>query len=79
VPRLPTFGVRLSAFCEKLNNTVKLTGYFSAMLNTMRHIYDFDFLLKNPDYSQLICRLDTDNDFNWEGYKELRRQLLTKS
>jgi NTE family protein len=106
VPRLPTFGVRLSASREKLNNTIKLTGFLSAMLNTMRHIYDFDFLLKNPYYSQLICRLDTDNDFNWldfnisdenklllfergasgaidflenfnwEGYKELRRQLL---
>jgi len=109
VPRLPTFGVRLSAFREKLNNTDKLTGYFSAMLNTMRHIYDFDFLLQNPDYSQLICRLDTDKDFNWldfnisdenklllfergasgamdflenfkwEGYKDLRLQLLTKT
>jgi NTE family protein len=106
VPRLPTFGVRLSAFREKLNNTSRLNGYFGAMLKTMRHIYDFDFLLKNPDYSQLICRLDTDNDFswldfnmsdenklllfekgasgaidflenfNWGGYKELRRQLL---
>jgi NTE family protein len=65
VPRLPTFGVRLSAYREKLNNTANLMGYFGAMLNTMRHIYDFDFLLKNPDYSQLICRLDTDNDFNW--------------
>jgi NTE family protein len=107
VPRLPSFGVRLSAYREKLNKTNKLSGYFGAMLNTMRHIYDFDFLLKNPDYSQLICRLDTDNDFNWldfnisdekklllfergatgaiaflenfkwEGYKEIRRQLLT--
>jgi NTE family protein len=108
VPRFPTFGVRLSSFREKINSTNKLKGYFGAIFNTMRHIYDFDFLLKNPDYSQLICRLDTDNDFNWldfnirddkkimlfqigaagainflenfnwEKYKEIRRELLPK-
>jgi len=65
VPRLPTFGVRLSAYRNHSNKTDKLSGYFGAMLNTMRHIYDFDFLLRNPDYSQLICRLDTDGEFNW--------------
>ncbi len=65
VPRFPTFGVRLSSFRENINDTERLKGYFGAIFNTMRHIYDFDFLLKNPDYSQLICRLDTDNDFNW--------------
>jgi NTE family protein len=68
-PRFPTFGVRLSSFREKINKTKRLKGYFGAIFNTMRHIYDFDFLLKNPDYSQLICRLDTDTDLNWLDFR----------
>ena len=65
VPRLPTFGVRLSAYRETLNQTSKLPGLLGAVFNTMRQIYDLDFLLHNPDYSKLICMLDTNNEFNW--------------
>jgi NTE family protein len=35
------------------------------MVSTMRQIYDYDFLLKNPDYSKLICKIDADGQFNW--------------
>jgi len=31
----------------------------------MRQIHDYDFLIKNPDYKQLICRIDADKTFNW--------------
>jgi NTE family protein len=81
IPRLPTFGVRLSAYREMLNKTDKLSSYFGAILNTMRHIYDFDFLLQNPDYSQLICRLDTDNEFNWLDFNlsdDMKLKLFKK-
>ena len=36
-----------------------------AMISTMRQIYDYDFLLRNPDYSKLICSIDADGQFNW--------------
>ncbi len=65
IPRMPSFGVRLSSYRENISNTSKLTGFIGAMVNTMRHISDYDFLLQNPDYSQLICKLDTDKKFNW--------------
>jgi NTE family protein len=65
VPRMPTFGVRLSASRERHNTTDRFFPFVWAMINTMRHLYDYDFLLRNPDYQHLICRLDTDNDFNW--------------
>ncbi len=65
VPRMPTFGARLSAYRRKLSNTDSLFGMSGAMVNTMRQIHDYDFLLKNPDYSRLICRIDADEQFNW--------------
>ena len=65
IPRMPTFGVRLSASRERQNTTNRFFPFAWAIINTMRHLYDYDFLLRNPDYQHLICRLDTDNDFNW--------------
>lgn len=65
VPRMPTFGVRLSTYRETFSDTDKFMGMNGAMINTMRQIHDYDFLLKNPDYKQLICRIDADKTFNW--------------
>lgn len=45
----------MSAFTE--NETIKDI--------TMRQIYDFDFLLRHPDYKKLICSIDADGQFNW--------------
>jgi NTE family protein len=65
IPSRPTFGVRLSADRKTLNKTNRLVPFLGSMIKTMRHLYDADFLLKHPDYWRLICRLDTDNEFNW--------------
>lgn len=35
------------------------------MVSTMRQIYDYDFLMRNPDYVNLICRIDADKKYNW--------------
>ena len=35
------------------------------MISTMRQVHDYDFLLKNPDFKQLICHIDADQDYNW--------------
>jgi len=65
VPTRPTFGARLSTYRQNFSNTDKLLGMSGAMISTMRQIYDYDFLLKNPDFSRLICKIDADGQFNW--------------
>ncbi|MCH2216459.1 MAG: patatin-like phospholipase family protein [Flavobacteriales bacterium] len=65
IPRMPTFGVRLSTFRKDYRNTNNFGNFSGAMINTMRQIFDYDFLLKNPDYKHLICRIDASEQFNW--------------
>lgn len=103
VPAAPTFGVKLGYDKSELNKNDKLFAVVGAMFNTARFAYDFEFLLKNPDFKQLIANIDTDGynwldfgisdeakvdlfvrgarkaaeflvKFNWQDYKELRRQ-----
>jgi NTE family protein len=35
------------------------------MIGTMRHIFDFDFILRHPDYQYIICSIDADSTYNW--------------
>ena len=65
IPRMPTFGVRLSTFREDYSRIGSLGNFAGAMISTMRQIFDYDFLLKNPDYKHLICRIDASEQFNW--------------
>ena len=69
VPRMPTFGARLSTYRKNYSKTDTLFGISGAMISTMRQIYDYDFLLQNPDYNKLICRIDADSEFNWLNFK----------
>jgi NTE family protein len=65
VPRLPTFGVRLSSYRDEFNKTGNFFQFAGAMIGTMRHIFDFDFFLRHPDYSHIICSIDADSKYNW--------------
>lgn len=78
IPSRPTFGVRLSTYRKNYSRADKLFGFSGAMVSTMRQIHDYDFLLKNPDYRHLICRIDADEKFNWLnfGMSEERQQEL---
>lgn len=78
IPSRPTFGVRLSTYRRSFSSTDKLLGFSGAMISTMRQIHDYDFLLKNPDYKQLICMIDADAEFNWLnfGMNKTRQQKL---
>ncbi len=64
-PIKPTFGARLSTYRENYSKAASFFGFCGAMVSTMRQVYDYDFLLRNPDYSQLICKIDANEDFNW--------------
>jgi NTE family protein len=68
VPRMPTFGVRLSTYRKEYNKTDSLFQMAGAMVSTMRQIHDYDFLVKNPDYNRLICLIDADKEFNWLNF-----------
>jgi NTE family protein len=65
VPRLPTFGVRLSSYRNEFNKTNNFFQFAGAMIGTMRHIFDYDFFLRHPDYSHIICSIDADSKYNW--------------
>ncbi len=58
IPRLPTFGIRLGDNRDVANRITNPTSLFGAMFNSSRHLHDYDFLLKNPDFSQLIAKID---------------------
>lgn len=65
IPRLPTFGVRLSSYRNEYNKTNNFFQFAGAMIGTMRHIFDFDFFLRHPDYKHIICSIDADSTYNW--------------
>jgi NTE family protein len=64
IPRLPTFGIRLGDNRDNANKISNPTNLFGAMFNSSRHLHDYDFLLKNPDFSLLIEKIDI-GDHNW--------------
>ena len=64
IPRMPTFGIRLGDNRDNANKISNPTNLFGAMFNSSRHLHDYDFLLKNPDYKMLIEKIDI-GDHNW--------------
>jgi NTE family protein len=66
-PAAPTFGVKLEIDRNKPNNTDNIFGLLGAMLNTARHIHDYQFILKHPDFEQLVAYIDT-GDHNWLNF-----------
>lgn len=69
VPSRPTFGVRLSTYRDNFADVKNLMSFSGAMISTMRQIHDYDFLMRNPEYRLLICRIDADKDFNWLDFE----------
>ncbi len=67
VPRMPTFGVRLGVDRDKANNIKGPGKLFGAMFNSIRHLHDYDFILRNPDYKQLLEKIDI-GDHNWLNF-----------
>jgi NTE family protein len=69
MPSRPTFGVRLSTYRDNFADVKNLMSFSGAMISTMRQIHDYDFLMRNPEYRLLICRIDADKDFNWLDFE----------
>src|SRR5699024_8204193 len=68
VPTRPTFGARLSTFRQYYAPTDSLFNFSYAIFSTMRQIHDYDLILKNPDYGQLISNIDADEEFSWLNF-----------
>jgi len=64
IPRLPTFGVRLGVDRNEANKISSPVNLFGAMFNSLRHLHDYDFILKNPDYEMLVEHILI-GDHNW--------------
>ncbi|MGM0619418.1 MAG: patatin-like phospholipase family protein [Bacteroidota bacterium] len=69
IPRKPTFGVKLSSYRQEYAEVDDFGSFSGAMISTMRHDADNEFLIQNPDFEKLICFIDADKDFNWLNFK----------
>ncbi|MCB0822883.1 MAG: patatin-like phospholipase family protein [Bacteroidales bacterium] len=67
IPRLPTFGVRLGIDRNKANAVDNPLNLFGAMFNSLRHLHDYDFILRNPDYKLLIQKIDI-GEHDWLNF-----------
>jgi len=63
-PRAPTFGVKLGVERIKPNEINKPLQMLGAIFDSARHCSDYDFLLRNPDYEQLVAFIHTEGH-NW--------------
>jgi NTE family protein len=64
VPVSPTFGIKLGYDKNEINKNDKIFSLVGSMFNTARFAYDFEFLIKNPDFKHLIGYIDT-GSHNW--------------
>ena len=67
VPRMPTFGIRLGVNRDEYNKISSPMNLFGAMFNSIRHLHDYDFILRNPDYKLLIKHIDI-GEHNWLNF-----------
>ncbi len=67
VPRCPSFGVRLGVDRDASNRITGPANLFGAMFNSIRHLHDYDFILRNPDYKLLLEKIDIGRH-NWLNF-----------
>jgi NTE family protein len=67
VPRLPTFGVKLGNDRVNTDKINSISALLLSIFNSSRHVLDYQFLLNNEDYEQLITRINV-KDFNWLNF-----------
>ncbi|MCB2219493.1 MAG: patatin-like phospholipase family protein [Bacteroidetes bacterium] len=80
IPRLPTFGVRLGIDRNKANTVDNPLNLFGAMFNSLRHLHDYDFILRNPDYKLLIQKIDI-GEHDWLNFAisdEAKKDLFVR-
>lgn len=64
IPRLPSFGVKLGTERNRPNQITNPFIFTQAIVESMRQIADYNFILRNRDYRQLITWIDI-GSHNW--------------
>ncbi len=67
-PSAPTFGAKLGGertLPKEIDGPGALAG---AIFDSARHVLDYDFILRNPDYRKLVSVIQTDR-FHWLDFK----------
>jgi len=67
VPRMPTFGVKLGVDRTETVQVKGIRDLLGASFDTARHIHDFDFIFRNPEYRQLVAHIDT-GEHHWLNF-----------
>lgn len=67
VPSRPTFGVRLGDDRNQAKQIDSVRSMLGAMFNSARHILDFEFILRHPDYRHLVQHIDV-GEHNWLNF-----------
>jgi len=63
VPRAPTFGVKIGGDRRRPRTIGTPFALAGAVFDSARHYADYDFLLKHPDYSNLVGTVDTGTSY----------------
>ncbi|WP_210490627.1 patatin-like phospholipase family protein [Rufibacter aurantiacus] len=75
VPQAPTFGVQLGVDRDEPRRIKTVTNLIGAIFDSARHVHDYDFIARNPDYRHLVAFLDTD-EFTWFDFRMPDAQKL---
>ncbi|MCC5944983.1 MAG: patatin-like phospholipase family protein [Bernardetiaceae bacterium] len=68
VPRMPTFGVKIGVPRAKPNEFTNVLGLSKAIIDASRQVADYNFLLQNRDYRQLISWIDV-KGYDWLDFR----------
>lgn len=65
-PSSPTLGVKIGYDRSKCNNTSSFIDYIGAIFWSSAHCLDNEFIMRNPDFNQLVSYIDYDHKrFGW--------------
>lgn len=64
VPVCPTFGVKLGLNRAQPNTIGKFTELLSSLFDAARHVHDYDFMTRHPDFRYLVACVDT-QPYRW--------------
>lgn len=67
IPRLPTFGVKLGIDRVSPNKVTSPLNLFGSIFTSIRHLHDYDFILRNPDYKMLVQHIDI-GEHDWLNF-----------
>jgi len=64
IPNRPTVGIKLGADRKASRSTTGIGSFVGNIFDGVRNLRDHEFLIKNPEYRELIEYINVD-DFNW--------------